>query len=140
MNTTQTFNTNSVFTTKEEYVAFRNQWKQLHSEGYHNRVRNEYSGGMVYNAATGKYENIPGFTMDSPLSAWHHLAFNFAIGRTPPVKAFGDRTERKVGHLKPQLYYTIRYGVKDFSAFGDTLTEDQKAEISARIETYLNSL
>ena len=148
--TTLTFNTNSVFTTKEEYVAFRDHWKRLHADGFHTPVKHEYHNGGTYvkrdelnEYGNPRYAYVEGdvaYVRRSPLSTWHHLVFNFAIGRTPPVKAFGDRTERKVRHLKPQMYYTIRYGSKDFSDFGDTLTESQKEEIRTRIEAYLNSL
>lgn len=118
---------NSIFETKEQYLAFRAKWKSLYTEGYHKPIR---------------VETNPGFVMVSRLDAWYHLAYNIAVGRDP-YRAFARY--RKADHYaKPILYQKLNYGrynVKhDFSLFGDTLTAEQKVEISKRMEAFIDSL
>lgn len=141
MNTTTeaTRNTNSVFETKEQYLAFRAKWKQLHAEGFHKRIRHEYEGGYDWRT---KANHPGGYRMESPLTVWHHLIFNLAIGRNPPVKAFGDRSERKEKNSwnKPPLYYQIRYGFHSFDAFGDSLTVEQKAVLTKAVDDFVCKL
>jgi hypothetical protein len=152
MNTTTeiTRNTNSIFDTKEQYLAFRAKWKQLHADGFHKRqpvpIIN-YTTQRGENNAKGNptwisKEEVIGYHKVSPLTAWHHLIFNLAIGRNPPVKAFGDRSERKEKHSwnKPPLYYQIRYGSKSFDVFGDSLTAEQRAELIKAVDDFVCKL
>lgn len=134
-------NHTSVFDNKEQYLAFRAKWKSLYAEGFHTRQRKEYAGGSRWISATQTIETAPpGFRMVSPLTVWHHLVFNIAIGRNPPVNAFGDRTTRAVAWGKQYLYYNIRYSGGNFDVFGDTLTDAQKAIINAKVDEYLSHL
>jgi hypothetical protein len=124
---TETRNTNSIFSTKEQYLAFRAKWKQLHTDGFHKPQRVEYYGG---------------FRMVSPLTVWHHLVFNLAIGRTPPTKAFRVPTEAS-GYSKPVLWHALNYtfGAKhDFAPFGDALDDEQKAKLTQMVKDFRATL
>ena len=145
MNTTteNTIKHNSIFETKEQYHAFRAKWRQLYADGFHKKVKHEYRHGGHYerNPETKGYkyiEGAPAFYMASPLTVWHHLIFNLAIGRNPPTAAFGERQGSK--YTKPPLYWNLSYSNWDYSVFGDTLTEAQIETLKKLADVYLRSL
>lgn len=139
-----TTNTNSIFDTKEEYVAFRAKWKQLHADGFHKPRKVEYECGPLVRSSTGHYEwSGTAFNMVSRLTVWHHLVFNLAIGRTVPGKAFPKVSEATASYSKPYLWHALGYthGAKhDFEPFGDTLTDVQKTKLTRQVEDFRNTL
>lgn len=137
---TTTLNTNSIFDTKEEYVAFRTKWKQLHADGFHKPRKVEYEcGNLIKNPETGRwdYDSIAHF-MVSHLTVWHHLVFNLAIGRDPE-KAFRSRKAEPNAWTRSQLWHALGYThgtVHDFTPFGDTLTDEQKAKLTELVKAF----
>lgn len=148
---TETTKHNSIFDTKEQYLAFRAKWKQLHAEGYHTRYRYEYNhrGSYQYNGVNAygnprlEYvDGAPGFRMVSKLSVWHHLVFNLAIGRNSPTKAF-RLPETPSGYLKPTVWHALNFtlgATHDFDIFGDTLTPEQKAKLLQMVKDFQSKL
>lgn len=124
----------SIFENKEQYLAFRAKWKELHAAGYHKAVpvaqtTMEYIGG--------KWEYpVVGYHKVSPLSAWYHLIFNIAIGRNPPTKAFVNTPGNRNGNY--DLWADL--WPRDFVIFGDALTPEQQKSLSVQAEQYRQSL
>lgn len=137
-------NTN-IFETKEQYLNFRNHWRKLYADGYHKRVRRTYNT-CHYNEVTKTYDDAEAYYNISPLGPWHHLMFALATGRDP-MRAFGNyRKGHPSGCPKADLYWKLydsygRQGVRsDFTAFGDTLTAEQQAELTKRWHAFRDGL
>lgn len=140
MNTETTTKHNSVFENKEQYLAFRAKWRQLYADGFHKPVRHDYRHGPYgYNSNREWTDGGPGFHMESPLTFQHHLIFNLALGRDPS-KAFLKMRDRWEFWYKVCAVYSKMSGDKVFEPFGDTLTDDQKAEIRKRADAYGRAL
>lgn len=112
---------NNIFETKEQYVAFRKHWKQLHTEGFHKR---KPVPQHFYNAATNEVE-IKGYHRWSPLTAFYHMVFNVATGRDP-FRAFKEKPD--MAGVFTSVGLKLRYG-GDFSIFGETINPEQQAKI-----------
>lgn len=139
MNAETTTKHTSIFDNKGQYLAFRANWKKLYSEGFQKRVKHEYRHGVYYyNAVTKTWEDGgSGYYMESPLTVFHHLVFNLALGRDP-MKAFGGY--RKAAWSKPMLYWKLIHSKADFSIFADVLTPLQIDEIEGRVKEFIKSL
>lgn len=130
----------SIFETKEQYLNFRANWRQLHADGFHKqKVEVEQRS---YTVKDGKWDVYTvGVHRVSALTVLHHLTFNLAIGRDP-AKTFGEREPTKWN--KPALYYNLSYGQfghrGDFDIFGDTLTPEQKDKLQLMVQEYIKGL
>lgn len=138
---------NSIFDTKEQYVAFRANWKRIYAEGLHKPKRIEYqhSGDYVWDKETKRTTYIPGgigHHMVSPLTVWHHLIFNLALGRDPLAKAFRP-VEKVEKWNRPNLWHAIGYtngAEHTYDLFGDTLTSEQKAKLQTLVQQFRDSM
>lgn len=131
MNTETITKNNSVFETKEQYQAFRAHWRKLHADGFHKRRPVAQTQLDSYDRETRQWKlRTVGYHQVSPLTAFHHLAFNIAIGRNPPTKAFSNPGKELWRRLNGDLS----------AVFGDTLTPEQKVVIEQAISDYHFSL
>lgn len=134
MDTESTINPNSVFETKEQYVAFRQQWKKLHADG---AFKKKPVPQHRYNYATHNID-VVGYHQESDMTAFHHMAFLVALGKDLNV-SFGNVTKSYYPDTLP-LYWALTRGEGALDVFGDTLTEGQRLVILNRINEFRSSL
>lgn len=123
MNTTTetTVRNNSVFETKEEYLAFRSFWRQLFKDKKHLKQPEAFYDWK------GK---VAGYHRVSALGLKEHLIFLAASGKNMD-KAFETMQKHTARNL---------YGVsKSFALFGSVIDEKYHKAISDRIEAFLQT-
>lgn len=134
----------SIFDTKEQYLTFRANWKRLHAEGFHKPKRIDYRAGGSYvrDPETKRLSYVDGpaaHFMVSPLTVWHHLVFNLALGRDPKAKAFQKIKGPLYSWNNSDLWHAIGYtngATHDFTPFGDTLTDEQKTKLLGLVAAF----
>lgn len=115
----------NIFETKEQYVAFRNFWKQFHLDGGHKAKKVEYTS--YYS------KDIVGWKMESDLKGGHHLIYLAALARKMD-KGFGNASKETL----QGLLHTFTYGPLYYTnMFAGVLTDAQRDVVVERIKAYL---
>lgn len=120
MNATKKTHAN-IFDTKEQYLAFRKRWKDLHAEGFH---KPQPEPQKIFDERTGKLDTV-GYHRVSPMHAGYHFIFNLALGRDLE-KAFPSYRDKEA--IRSRLFIIVsRYNSGIFfDVFGDTLSSEQR--------------
>lgn len=116
---------NTIFETKDQYIAFRTKWKEIHNElRYKKETR--YKSSHYRN---GKWEDFE--VQQSALSLPFHLIFLAATGKLEKGVSkiyIASRNEAKWAS------YTAAFGY-----FGDTLNAEQRHLIVQNIHEYMDN-
>lgn len=68
----------SIFSSKQEYLAFKSAWRKLIADGKHEKVRVKVGASGRY--VNGQYTQCEVFARVSPLTGLEHLARRLALG------------------------------------------------------------
>lgn len=114
---------NTIFETKEQYIAFRTKWKEIH-----NNLR--YQKETRYTTAhyrNGKWEDFE--VKQSALSLEFHLIYLAATGKLEDaMRVIYNHTRSSAQHAS----YTAAFGY-----FGDTLSAEQRHLIVQKIHEFI---
>jgi hypothetical protein len=125
---------NNIFETKEQFLAFRNNWKKLYSDGFHKPVPIPQ---IVYNYTTKELDTV-GYHMQSPMHVGYHLIHALALGKDVK-KVLSKKTNITELLSKLWIVGSNQYSAKFFEPFGDTLTEQQRIKLQAMIRPVLKA-
>lgn len=122
----------TVFESKEQYMAFKRAWKKLHADGFPKpeKVPQKTWGW-------GDDRNIVGYHNVSKLNVKYHLVYAAALGKSVE-KMFPRGYKYICSWIQPSFYWTIRYTKIDYSVFGDALNPEQIAKIEANIKAFMD--
>jgi hypothetical protein len=138
IDTPRTHTNTSIFSTKAEYVAFRDGWRNLIRAGAHIPKKVTYLSG---NYQDGK--QLESFRMESDLDGLYHLARAAALGKLP--KGFSNAKREKfgqkhVGYSWMLSTYHTEYVAKRFALITPFMTEQQFLDLRTRIVQFLSEL
>jgi hypothetical protein len=139
MNTEITNKNTSIFDTKEQYLAFRAMWKQLHSDGFH---KPQPEPQVIYDYAI-KDTRVVGYHKASPMNVAYHVAFNVALGRDLSrifAKDSGGDIQFSGAHSALWVINSRQHSDKFFAVFGAALTPEQRIAIQTKVTAFLKTL
>lgn len=120
--TKETHYMNTIFETKEQHIAFRTKWKEIHAELRPQRDVVSRGTRLVEGKWTG-YD-----ITESALSLPYHAVYLAATGKL----------DSAMKNLHTHTRVRLSYGISSvFSAFGDTLSSTHKHLIEQKIHEFV---
>lgn len=114
---------NTIFETKEQYIAFRTKWKEIHNE-LRGQKEIRYTSSHYRN---GKWESFD--VKQSALSLEFHLIYLAATGKLDKgMKTIYNHTRSSAKYAS----YSAAFG-----HFGDTLSAEQRHLIVQKIHEFV---
>lgn len=128
----------NIFTTKEQFVAYRTFWKQFHKDKKHKGVPVPQT---AYNYSLKELETV-GYHMVSPLTAIHHLFHCVIMGKNPD-KGFKNMYYWNMEYLLWNIEFSTSTSnnrrQKLFEFYEGSIPEELHDVIIARAKEYLTN-
>lgn len=116
---------NTIFETKDQYIAFRSKWKEIHNELRKEKV-------VAYTARHYRGRGFENFDVyESALNIFYHLIYLAATGKLD--KAMSNAFYTTWNKARWGAYTTA------FARFGDVLTPEQRHQIVQIIHEYADN-